>query len=150
MHAALLGTTRGGGDGRLAAMSTAPAAAARTLMRAIIATVAALVVTHLTIPGRPSTLCPFRALTGIPCPVCGSTTAAVHLGHLDIAGAMRANPFTLLAAAAFIVAPALATVPWLRNHGKSVASHIRRRGAALCVAIVLLSEIWQLIRFNVI
>lgn len=124
--------------------------AGRTLLRGTVAAGAALLVAHLAIPGRPATLCPFRALTGIPCPVCGSTTAAVHLGHLDVAGAMRANPFAVLAAFAFVAAPAFASVPWLRKQGKSVASHIRGRGAALCVAIALLSEIWQLIRFNVI
>lgn len=27
--------------------------------------------------------CPFRALTGAPCPLCGATRAFVHAGHLD-------------------------------------------------------------------
>lgn len=120
------------------------------LMRCAGAVGAAIVIGHLTIPGRPTTLCPFRALTGIPCPICGSTTAAVHLGHFDVVGAMRANPFTVLAGIAFVLGPIFFGAPWLRKQGISVATHIRRRGAALCVAIALLSEIWQLVRFNVI
>jgi hypothetical protein len=28
-------------------------------------------------------LCPFQALTGVPCPLCGATRAFVHFGHLD-------------------------------------------------------------------
>ena len=28
-------------------------------------------------------MCPFRAVTGLPCPFCGATRAFVHAGHLD-------------------------------------------------------------------
>lgn len=37
-------------------------------------------------------LCPFKALTGIPGPTCGSTRAFVHFAHLDLAGAFGMNP----------------------------------------------------------
>jgi hypothetical protein len=36
--------------------------------------------------------CLFKTWTGIPCPLCGTTRAAVALGHLDIAEALRHYP----------------------------------------------------------
>jgi Protein of unknown function (DUF2752) len=42
--------------------------------------------------------CPLRALTGIPCPLCGMTTAATGLASGDLGAALAANPFVLLLA----------------------------------------------------
>ena len=55
------------------------------------------------LPALPKTvLCPFKALTGLPCPGCGITHAFLALGRLDFAGAWAANPlvFPLAALAA--------------------------------------------------
>lgn len=87
---------------------------------------------------RPPTLCPLRAVTGIPCPVCGTTTAGVRLGRGDLLGALAANPVTLVAAALLILAPLLAgrvrlphrTAPWLLT------------GAAA------FAWVWQIVRFD--
>ena len=37
--------------------------------------------------------CPWRALTGTLCPLCGATHVGVSLLRLDVAGAFAANPF---------------------------------------------------------
>ena len=61
--------------------------------------------------------CPFHALTGIPCPACGMTTAFAHVARGDVGAALRAQPLgaalALLCAAAVIATPilALARVP---------------------------------------
>jgi hypothetical protein len=45
----------------------------------------------------PFTVCLFKALTGLPCPTCGSTRAVGRLVHLDVTGALAMNPLTTLA-----------------------------------------------------
>lgn len=52
-------------------------------------------------------LCPFRLLTGIPCPACGLTRSWVHLAHGDLATSLSSHPvgpalmaLTMLAAVA--------------------------------------------------
>jgi uncharacterized protein DUF2752 len=41
-------------------------------------------------------VCPFRALTGLTCPGCGSTRGLHALLHGDLAGAFQLNPFLVL------------------------------------------------------
>lgn len=40
--------------------------------------------------------CPFRTLTGLPCPGCGSKRAWTALMHGNLEGAVDANPFALV------------------------------------------------------
>jgi len=54
--------------------------------------------------------CPFRAITGIPCPTCGTTHAAVALLHGDVATALAANPLTMLAGIVFVLGGVLAPI----------------------------------------
>jgi hypothetical protein len=61
--------------------------------------------------------CPLRALTGVPCPVCGMTTAATRLAAGDLGAALAANPFVLVLAGltafmtALIAARSLGVMP---------------------------------------
>lgn len=52
-------------------------------------------------------ICPFRRLTGLPCPGCGLTRSWVHLAHGQWGDALLANPFGLVTAAGVL---ALATL----------------------------------------
>ncbi|MCG6963419.1 MAG: DUF2752 domain-containing protein [Acidobacteria bacterium] len=47
--------------------------------------------------------CAFRSLTGIPCPTCGSTHAALAALHGHPLQALTANPLVALAGAAFVL-----------------------------------------------
>lgn len=108
-----------------------------------------LIVEHTGGRGLP---CPLRALTGVPCPFCGLTTATVELTHGDWAAAAQANPLVYVAAAA-----ALGTAPILiaRTLGKAappkpMSARNRRRLAAAGTAISAGSWLYQLRRAELI
>ncbi len=63
-------------------------------------------------------LCPFRQLTGLPCPGCGLTRSWVYLTHGQYADSLAANPFGWLLV---VVALALAVAV--------VTARVRRRTA---------------------
>lgn len=109
-----------------------------------------LVVRQLTGSIHPGFVCPLRALTGVPCPMCGSTTSASALLELRFGDALASNPFlpslALLATTVAVVAGGrragiVATArPWdLRR---------RRRASVLTAGAVVASWLWQLVRFG--
>jgi hypothetical protein len=58
-------------------------------------------------------LCPFRLVTGLPCPGCGLTRSWVYIAHGDFGEAIRANAFgylTMGAAIALIIVVATAVL----------------------------------------
>jgi hypothetical protein len=57
----------------------------------------------LTLVGTPNLGCPFKALTGWPCPTCGATRMIDAVAHGRLAAAIRFNP--LLAAIALALGP---------------------------------------------
>jgi hypothetical protein len=90
---------------------------------------------------RPSTLCLLRATTGVPCPFCGGTTAAVRLGHADIRGALAASPLGLLMIGSWPLIGVVRPPSWWG--ARTVRWSL--------IAIVLVSaEVWQLLRFGLI
>jgi hypothetical protein len=111
--------------------------------------VAALGLANLHVAGRPATLCPFRAFTGLPCPFCGGTTAAVKLGHFDVLGALRANPVMVLGAVVVAAMPAMVANRSSRPVTRWRAITPRTIRVAIAVAVVI-SEVWQLFRFGIL
>ena len=89
------------------------------------------------LPIHPSLLCPLRATTGVPCPLCGMTTSVKSSLRLDLPAAVAANPGGMLA-----VAFALALLVW--------------RPATLRIPLAALGAgalglwIFQLFRFSVL
>ncbi|GAC1332995.1 MAG: hypothetical protein NVSMB13_21800 [Mycobacteriales bacterium] len=119
---------------RAAAIEAGSKAVGRLAVLAILAVAVAAV--H--VPHRPTTICLVRALTGLPCPLCGSTTAAVLAGRGDLLGALRAGPPAVLAAVGLVLAPLGPGRAWWRAD---------RRVRWLVIATALcLAEAWQLVR----
>jgi hypothetical protein len=89
--------------------------------------------------------CPFRQITGVPCPTCGSTHAAVALMHGRLGAALAANPLAAFAGIAFfaggIVAPLWAALGWPVF---SVPAPLPRWLRATLVAAIVANWAWLL------
>jgi hypothetical protein len=68
------------------------------------------------LPGHPGIVCPLRAMTGIPCPLCGMTTSVEETVRLDLRDAVAANPAgvgaVVVALALLFFRPARLRLPW--------------------------------------
>ncbi|GAB2837212.1 hypothetical protein GCM10027176_47120 [Actinoallomurus bryophytorum] len=99
---------------------------------------------------RPPTLCLLRETTGIPCPMCGFTTAAVHLGHADLAGAVGASPLAVAACVGFVL------IPFTRRSRfatlwRELPNRWRQLIPAFAIlAVLAFAEIWQIYRFGIL
>ena len=82
--------------------------------------------------------CAFRSLTGIPCPTCGTTHAAVALLHGQVGIALAANPLMTLLGIVFCAGGVIAPV-WALARGPVpvLPSPLPRRLRLLAVAVVL-------------
>ena len=56
------------------------------------------------LPLHPQVACPLRALTGVPCPLCGMTRAIVAAAHGHVGESLAFNPAGFLVLALAVVA----------------------------------------------
>jgi type IV secretory pathway TrbD component len=84
-------------------------------------------------------LCPFKILTGLPCPGCGLTHAFCEISHGHLKAAWQANPFGFLF---YILALACLTWPWLRARFPGIEISMRRTRALLWAPAVLGVGMW--------
>ncbi len=87
--------------------------------------------------------CPLRDMTGVPCPTCGGTHAAVALAEGRWADALAANPLVAVSLVVFglwLLAGVIATmVPALRL---DLVLTDREKKTARILAVVLLVASW--------
>ena len=84
---------------------TAVSALAPYRLLAALALLAALVIPDGALDHAPVT-CPFRLLTGLPCPTCGLTRSWIALAHGDLSGSVSLHPLgpiTVVAAVLFVL-----------------------------------------------
>jgi hypothetical protein len=89
------------------------------------------------LPGDPGLTCPLRALTGVPCPLCGMTTSVEATVRLDLAAAFAANPAGLALVPAALLA---------------LAGRPRRLDVPALAAVAGLAAMWlfELARFSIL
>jgi len=67
------------------------------------------------LPGHPGLHCPLRALTGLPCPLCGLSTSVEETVRLHLGDAVAANPLgvvlVLAALAVLVLRPVRLALP---------------------------------------
>jgi hypothetical protein len=138
VHAQTAGQSRTAGLTALFAVS----GPAGFCLRAVAVGVASLAVAWLHAARDPGVVCLLRRLTGIPCPLCGSTTVFIELGSGNLWRALLANPVTFVAAAGLVAAPLGPGRWWWR------APLAFRQW--LVLAALALAWVWQLARFDVL
>jgi hypothetical protein len=94
--------------------------------------------------------CPLRALTGVPCPMCGMTTAATGLAAGDLHAALAANPFVLVLAGFTLCMAVLMAARAAGLAAPAAGWPASRRRHAYWAVAVLLASSWafQLHRFG--
>jgi Protein of unknown function (DUF2752) len=94
--------------------------------------------------------CPLRTLTGVPCPLCGMTTAATALASGDLGAALAANPFVLALAGFTLVMAVLMAARAFGGLPGAAQWPAARRRQGYWVAAVLAAASWafQLHRFG--
>jgi len=86
--------------------------------------------------------CVWRAVTGWPCPGCGTTRAIVRLLQADLPGALALNPLAACAAVAFVAGGFVAPV-WLACGGQRPHVATRQRPAWLVALGVAFLANWS-------
>ena len=99
--------------------------------------------------GLPMPVCKLRALTGVPCPTCGSTRLTESLLRGDLVGAFLANPFVfavLAAIASWFVGSAVVRLFKLPIPALRLQAYERRLFYVAVVVALLASWAWVIWR----
>jgi hypothetical protein len=88
--------------------------------------------------------CPFRLVTGHPCPFCGTTRSLCAMANGDVAGAARLHPLGPLMFTGLIALTVVALVAAVRGEGLAIRLSARQRRALLAIGVPLLAVGWAL------
>ena len=129
-------------------MSNRNAAAVQTIgLSGLLATGLVLAWTSLKVP----LICPLRALTGVPCPLCGMTTGTVAFLRGDLSGSLAAAPLSIAVIPATVAGIAVAVWNFIKGSKPRLEStRLRRAGVVILGLALIFSWVFQLHRFDVI
>lgn len=90
--------------------------------------------------------CPFRLLTGVPCPTCGTTHAAQALLNGHVMDALAVNPLMTLAGVAFVLGGLTAPL-WVIAGGAVPDAPVRLPlwARAAIVAVIAANWAWLIL-----
>lgn len=89
--------------------------------------------------------CPFKAVTGLPCPACGSGRASAALAAFDLPSAFASNPLFALGALVFFVGGLFAAAFALSGRGVPEPRMLPVPVRAAVVAGVAANWLWLLL-----
>ena len=89
--------------------------------------------------------CPVKAVTGLPCPACGSGRASASLAACDLPSAFASNPLFTLGALAFLAGGLLAAAFALAGRGIPEPRTLSGPVRAAIVAAVAANWLWLLL-----
>ncbi|MBW3589575.1 MAG: DUF2752 domain-containing protein [Actinobacteria bacterium] len=96
-------------------------------------------------------ICPLRALTGVPCPLCGMTTGTVAFLRGDLSGSLAAAPLSIAVVPATVAGIAIAVWNFIKGSKPRWASSRLRRAVVILLGLALIfSWMFQLHRFDLI
>lgn len=96
-----------------------------------------------------TTVCPFRRITGIPCPGCGGLRSAHLLLQGDLWGALGLNPLSVLLIVWIVVSVVWLAVDVVRGSDTYINIYHRKwsRGATITAVVILLAQwMWNICR----
>ena len=98
-------------------------------------------------PRFPALPCPFKTISGIPCPGCGGTRAASSLLHGHAIEALETNPLSVLAV--LFLACSFCWLSWDIARGTSTYWRLyrvpwSRPARVIAIAILLLNWAWNI------
>ena len=92
--------------------------------------------------------CPFRSLTGLPCPTCGATRAALALSRFDLTVALVSNPLVTLGYLAFLAGGLIAGGAALAGRPLREPQNVPRALQATAWTAAMLNWLWVLIHLR--
>ncbi|QQS49948.1 MAG: DUF2752 domain-containing protein [Bacteroidota bacterium] len=98
-------------------------------------------------------LCFFKAVSGQPCPACGTTRSVSFLAQGNLTAALLTNPLGFIAALLLIVAPVMVIFDYFQKKDRFLKLYVKAETllkkptiTVLAIAMVLANWIWNIVK----